>query len=78
MIRHLVADVPAPRPGPDRRRLLRCREPGRRGQPQRRPHGRAARRTARPRPAPPSTGCAPPTRSGHHRGPTIAAGEVTS
>ena len=31
--------------GVDRRRLLRLREPGRRGQPQRRPHGRAARGT---------------------------------
>ncbi len=33
--------------GGDRGRLFRRREPGRRGQPQRRAHGRAARRTAR-------------------------------
>ena len=34
------------RPGRDRGRLPRLRQPGRRGQPRRRPHGRAARRPA--------------------------------
>ena len=53
--------VPALDPARDRRRLLGRRQPGRRGQPQRRPDGRAARRAARVAcPAPPSTGCAPP------------------
>ena len=43
----------------DRRRRLRLRQPGRRGQPQRRAHGRAPRRAARSRsPGRPSTGCA--------------------
>ena len=61
----------------DRRRLLRLREPGGRGQPQRRAHGRAARRAARvgrgrdaepalrvrasPRSSPRATRCSPAT-----------------
>ena len=50
---------PGPRPGRARRRDPRLRQPGRRGQPQRRPHGAAARRAC-PRAcrAPPSTACA--------------------